>query len=158
MVGINSELATGGAGAVHLRDLPEDNPFLRHMGVDIETWSRGRVVVRLPIAAHHLNRSGIVHGGVYTVLCDTAGGLAGCYADPGQPRVFAYTVSLTTQFVGKAAAGCLWAEGRVERSGRQIYFSSVQVRSDAGLVALGQGSFMLAERLNLTERAVARDG
>jgi len=142
-------------GVVQLRDLPEDNPFLRHVGIEIETWSRGHVVVRLPIAAHHLNRSGIVHGGIYTVLCDTAGGLAGCYADPGEPRVFAYTVSLTTNFVGKAASGCLRAEGRVERSGRQIYFSNVQVHSDEGLVALGQGSFLLAERLNLAQKQEA---
>lgn len=129
-----------------MNTIPVDNPFLQHVGVQIEAWSPGRSVVVLPIGPEHLNRSGIVHGGLYAVLCDTAGGLAGCYADPGLPRVFAYTVSLTTNFVSRARAGLLRAEGRVQRSGKQMYFSTVEVHCGEDLVALGQGSFMVAQR------------
>lgn len=124
--------------------IPLDNPFLQHVGVEIESWSPGHSVVLLPIDRRHLNRSGIVHGGIYTVLCDTAGGLAGCYSEPGRPRAFAYTVSLTTNFAAKARFGRLRAEGRVQRSGKQMYFSTIEVHCDDELVALGQGSFMLA--------------
>lgn len=125
--------------------IPMDNPFLQHVGVEIETWSLGRSVVVLTIGPSHLNRSGIVHGGLYTVLCDTAGGLAGCYSEPGRPRVFAYTVSLSTNFVAKARSGRLRADGRVQRSGKQMYFSTIEVHCGDDLVALGQGSFMLAQ-------------
>ena len=51
-------------------------PFLRHTGVEVDAWEDGRAEVSLRIAGHHLNRTGVVHGGVYTVLVDTAGGLA----------------------------------------------------------------------------------
>ena len=108
-------------------------------------------VVGLQICPHHLNRAGIVHGGLYSVLADAAGGLAGCYSDdPGQ-RVLAFTVSLTTSFLDSARDGRLRAVGTVMRSGRRLFFSNVDIDCAGRRVAIAQGSFMLGDR-------VPRDG
>jgi uncharacterized protein (TIGR00369 family) len=122
-------------------------PFLHHTGVEIEQWRAGHAVVGLQIRPHHLNRVGIVHGGLYSVLADAAGGLAGCYSeDPGR-RVLAFTVSLTTNFLDSARQGHLRATGTVMRSGRRLFFSNVDIACDGRRVATAQGSFMLADRV-----------
>jgi uncharacterized protein (TIGR00369 family) len=125
----------------------EQIPFLDHCGVEIEQWSAGRAVVGLQIRPHHLNRAGVVHGGLYSVLADAAGGLAGCYSDDPARPILAFTVSLTTNFLDSAREGRLRAVGTVMRSGRRLYFSSVDIDCGGRRVAIAQGSFMLNDRV-----------
>lgn len=123
----------------------ENIPFLSHMGIEIESWGPGRAVVRMPIGPHHLNRSGVVHGGIYTVLVDAAAGLAGCFcADPAR-RVRSYTISLTTSFLERADRGNLRAVGTVQRAGLRLYFAGARVECEGRLVATGEGSFLFAD-------------
>lgn len=122
--------------------LEHDIPFLNWLGATLVEWSAEHSLLVLPIVPHHLNRSGVVHGGIYSVLADAAGGLAGCWSDdPARPRK-AFTLSLTTSFLGTATAGRLHARGALRRRGGRIYFSTVEITNDAGeLVTLGEGSF-----------------
>ena len=54
------------------------------MGYHLAEWSEGQAVVELEIGPPHLNRAGVVHGGVLATLLDTALGYAGCWcAVPG---------------------------------------------------------------------------
>lgn len=124
----------------------ESIPYLDDVGVEIEHWSPGNAVVGLEIKPRHLNRSGVVHGGLYSVLADAAGGLAGCYSEAAPVR--AYTVTLTTSFLDRACAGRLRAEGVVMRHGARMYFANVDISCDGRRVAIAQGSFMLAEQGN----------
>ncbi|MEP7062752.1 MAG: PaaI family thioesterase [Betaproteobacteria bacterium] len=118
-------------------------PFMQSLGATLVEWGPEHAQFALAIAPRHLNRSGVVHGGVYAVLADAACGLSGCYSnDPAQPRR-AYTLSLTTSFLGAAAKGTLHALGKLRRRGRRIYFATVEITGDEGeLLALGEGSFM----------------
>jgi uncharacterized protein (TIGR00369 family) len=118
-------------------------PFMQWLGAKLVEWGPDDAKFTLEIAPQHLNRSGVVHGGIYAVLADAACGLSGCYSDdPQQPRK-AYTLSLTTSFVGAAAKGTLHAHGRLRRRGKRIYFATVEITGDNGdLVALGEGSFL----------------
>lgn len=120
-----------------------DVPFLDFIGARLVEWSPGHARVALPVEPRHLNRSGVVHGGLYAVLVDAAGGLCGLYTgDVAHPRK-AFTLSLTTSFLDAAGAGTLLATGTQRRSGRRVYFSTVEVTADDGrLVAIGEGSFL----------------
>jgi uncharacterized protein (TIGR00369 family) len=122
--------------------IAHDIPFLEWIGATLVEWGPEHALLVLPIAPHHLNRSGVVHGGVYAVLADAACGLAGCWSDdPARPRK-SFTLSLTTSFLGTAAEGRLVARGSLRRRGGRIYFSTVEITNDAGvLVTLGEGSF-----------------
>ena len=122
--------------------LEHDIPFLNWMGATLVEWSSHHALLVLPITQQHLNRSGVVHGGVYAVLADAACGLAGCWSDdPARPRK-SFTLSLTTSFLGTATEGRLHARGALRRRGSRIYFSTVEITNDADeLVTLGEGSF-----------------
>ena len=120
-----------------------DVPVLDFIGARLVEWSSGHARVALPIEPRHLNRSGVVHGGLYAVLVDAAGGLSGLYTGDAEHPRKAFTLSLTTSFLDAAAHGTLLATGTQRRSGRRVYFSTVEVTSDDGrLVAIGEGAFL----------------
>jgi uncharacterized protein (TIGR00369 family) len=129
---------------VHQPDPDHAIPFLTFVGASLLEWSEGQAVVVLPIDERHLNRSGVVHGGLYSVLIDAAGGRAGCHSpDPARPRR-AITLSLTTSFTGQIRVGRLTARACVRKQGSRIFFSTVEIFDDRGeLAALGEGTFRL---------------
>lgn len=117
--------------------------FADLIGYRVGTWRAGYAEVTLEVAERHLNRSGIMHGGVLSTLVDTACGYAGCHCTvPGHARR-AMTLQLTTQFLGPVRAGdTLTAAGRVVGGGRSVFFTDCEVRTGAGdLVGRGEGVF-----------------
>ncbi len=115
--------------ASHLSDL---------LGFTLLEWREGFARVHCAIHAHHLNRGGIVHGGVLMTLLDEAGAAAGVFAAERAQRRHSVTVSLNCQFTGRAETGVMIATGEVVRSGRNLYFSRSEVRSESGeLLAFG---------------------
>lgn len=125
-------------------ELEHDIPFLNFIGARLLAWCDGEARLLLPLRDEHLNRSGIVHGGLYCVLMDAAGGLAGCYGGgPGQ-HVRSVTLSLTTSFLERTSTGSMVAHATVRKRGKQIYFSTIEVKTDQNkLVAMGEGTFRL---------------
>lgn len=117
--------------------------FNAETGFRLVDWSDGAAVLALDLAARHLNRSGVVHGGVLAAMLDVAMGYSGVYPVDGAPR-WSVTLSLTTSFIGQARAGRLTARGRRIGGGRQIYFAEGEVRDAEGaLLAAGQATFRL---------------
>lgn len=119
-----------------------DSGFHQLLGYRQVEWVRDRVVLELAIGPQHLNRSGVVHGGVLSSLIDIAASLAGCWTEASQPRRRTMTLALTTNFTGQARAGIIRVTGRVLASGEKIYTSSAEARDAHGnLLAVGQGTF-----------------
>jgi uncharacterized protein (TIGR00369 family) len=116
----------------------------RLLGFRVTEWSEDRAVVELKLTADHLNRSGVVHGGVLTTLLDTALGFSGLYCPyPGRIRR-AVTLSLTTSFTGQAREGVIRAIGTRRAGGRRIYNATGEVLdADGRILALGEGTFRL---------------
>jgi uncharacterized protein (TIGR00369 family) len=135
--------AQGAPASAEPPDPMHDIPFLDFVGARMLEWSQGRARVALTLAPQHLNRSGVMHGGLYSVLVDAAGGLCGLYsADPAVPRK-AFTLSLTTSFLDAVGRGTIVATGTLRRPGRRVYFSTVDVHADDGrLLAVGEGTFL----------------
>ena len=117
--------------------------FADLLGYGLASWREDYAEVTLAVEDRHMNRSGVLHGGVVCALLDTALGYAGTYsADPEVVRR-AFTLSLNTHFVGTAAIGqTLTAIGRKTGGGRKIYFCTGEVRDQDGrLVGQGEGVF-----------------
>lgn len=117
--------------------------FAQSVGYRLETWDEGRAEVVLDIAPRHLNRSGVMHGGVLTTLIDTACGFAGCHCTvPGNARR-AMTLQLTTQFLAPALEGMhVTAAAHVVGGGRSVFFAACEVRaSDGTVLGRGEGVF-----------------
>ena len=118
-------------------------PFNTYLGTEIVRRDDGEAEVRLVLQPHHLNRRGVVHGGVVGALLDSALGAAVISAIPAE--WWCATISLATQFVDGATDGAtLSAVGRVVRRGGRVAFATGEVRDDRDrLIATASGSWHL---------------
>lgn len=107
-------------------------------------WEENLAELELDVDARHLNRSGVLHGGVLSTLIDAVCGFAGCYSpDPAEQRG-CITLSLTVSFTGQVTGGTIRAVGRRRAGGRRIYAATGEVFSaDGELIAMGEGTFRL---------------
>lgn len=112
------------------------------LGIGLTEWAPDRATVGMDIAPHHLNRSGLLHGGILATLLDTAMGYAGCFAtEPGLTRR-TLTLSLTTNFIASVRNGRLQITARRTGGGKTIYFADGEVcDADDRLIATGAGTF-----------------
>jgi uncharacterized protein (TIGR00369 family) len=112
--------------------------FNQHLGIQVLAWQPGHCEMALPIEPRHLNRSGVVHGGVITTLIDAVASHAGNHAADPLARPRAVTVSLTTQFMGQGREGPLRAVGTRTGGGRRIFFARAEIYApDGTLIATG---------------------
>lgn len=115
----------------------------RMVGYVIDTGSEPDVALCwLDLGPEHMNRSGVLHGGVMTVLLDTASGAA-CSAriDPETlPPVL--TLGLNVQFLAPARSGRVTARARVVR-GRRHFFTQAELCDETGqILATASGIFL----------------
>ena len=118
------------------------SPFNDLLGFRIAHWQEDRVVLELTLEPHHLNRSGVVHGGVLASLADAAGGFAGCFCAVAGNVRRALTLSMTTNFTGQSKSGTIKVVGVKKAGGRKIFFASVEIfNSEDELIALAEGTY-----------------
>jgi uncharacterized protein (TIGR00369 family) len=124
----------------HLTDAPSG--FRQLVGYKLTEWTDGAATVTLVIGPRHLNRSGVLHGGVLTTIMDATGGYAGCYC-PHKGRVRrSVTVSLTTQFMGQVKKGTITITARLRGGGKRIFIADAEARDSHGnVIAIGQGVY-----------------
>jgi uncharacterized protein (TIGR00369 family) len=121
-----------------------DNPFLATLGARVISWEEHRVKIELKILKHHLNRHGNVQGGVMAALLDVACGYAGLHSPMGGPLKDGVTLQLSIAYLDNCKSGTLIAEGIVERTSSQVYFSRAELRNDGAprrTLAIAQGVF-----------------
>lgn len=107
-------------------------PLYRAMRAD-EEWFGLRIEER------HCNRRPMAHGGVLTSLADIVMGRLVVLQDPQQRGCL--SVNLYLDFMDIAPLGCwLEAHARLERLGRQIAFTSCELRADGRLCAQGRST------------------
>ena len=112
--------------------------------VDLRAGDR-RARCWLDLDDRHLNRRGVLHGGIAATLLDAACGFtASLTVDPGARAPF-LTVALDTQFVSPAREGRVTATGRVTGGGRSLLFLAGELLgADGALVASATGVFKRA--------------
>ncbi|MGD1877532.1 MAG: PaaI family thioesterase [Kiloniellaceae bacterium] len=117
--------------------------FADLVGYTLVTWQEDIAEVALTVEDRHLNRSGVMHGGVLTTLIDTACGYCGCYAPKGETPKRAFTLSLTCNFVGTGRLGRrMTARARRSGGGKSLFFADCEVLDDDGrVIGTGQGTF-----------------
>ncbi|MEQ8708456.1 MAG: PaaI family thioesterase [Rhodospirillales bacterium] len=114
------------------------------VGYELTEWSDGHAVLELDLEPRHLNRTGVLHGGVIATMLDAVCGYAGQYcSEPGNIR-YAVTLSLTTNFLGQAKAGRVRCVARRTGGGRKIYFCAGEMfNANGDLIATGEGVYRL---------------
>lgn len=131
-------------------DKPQSNDPLRAkggfadlVGYELLRWEEDFAEVGLTVATHHLNRSGMMHGGVLTTLVDTACGYCGVWQPTGEPPRRAITLTLTTSFIGAGQPDQrLIARATRRGGGKSVFFADCTVTDDCGrVIGTGQGTF-----------------
>ena len=117
--------------------------FADLVGYELVNWQEDLAEVALTVAARHLNRSGVMHGGVLSTLIDTACGYCGCYTPEGETPKRAFTLSLTCSFIGAGREGRrLTARARRSGGGKSVFFADCEVLDEDGrVIGSGQGTF-----------------
>lgn len=111
-------------------------------------WRRGDgpgATIAMRIAEGHLNYQDVAHGGVLTTLADVA--LSFCVHVSESPSPGLATVSLTVNFLGGARLGdWLEAQGRIDRIGKRLAYTSGQITRGDETVATMTGVFSIFRR------------
>lgn len=117
------------------------SPFPRHLPMRIAAIGEGTARVELTIAECHLQPFGIVHGGVFATLIDTATFWAAFSVLPEDAGLV--NVDLKLNYLAPAASGMLIAEGRCIRSGRSLSYAEARITSgDGSLLAHGTSTLI----------------
>jgi uncharacterized protein (TIGR00369 family) len=112
-------------------------PFAIHCDIEELAAAEGISRLRMVPGPHHMNNSGIVHGGAICSLLDVAMGSA-ARVRAGAPVM---TLDMHVMFLA-AVRGAVTAEGRVIRAGRSILFAEAEARTESGeTVARSTGVF-----------------
>ena len=119
-----------------------ENPFLEMLGIQLIRWEESLAEFELVLRPQHLNRQGILQGGVTATLLDAACGYSGLFAPKKAEPRHAATLSLSINFVSAARMGALRAIGRRAGGGRNIFFAEGSLHAESGtLIASAQGAF-----------------
>jgi len=78
-------------------------PLARHLGIEIAEAAPGRVVARLTVREEICTSGGILHGGAFMALADTAGAIGASLNLPEGAGTT--TIESKTNFLGSAALG-----------------------------------------------------
>lgn len=113
----------------------------------------GRARCYLDLTEAHMNRHGVLHGGIAGMLLDNAMGATGSLTVDDSGRAPFLTISLNTQFLAPARAGTrVTATGRVTGGGRSLLFIAAElVDGDGTVIATATGVFKRVPRHRLPE-------
>jgi uncharacterized protein (TIGR00369 family) len=128
------------------QSIEETVGFNKALGFRLAEWGPSRAVMEVTLNEMHLNRAGVLHGGVLGTLIDAACGFSGVWTPPGAPIVKAMTLTLTTNYLGQVREGTVRAIATKKGGGRKIFFASAEVLSEDGtLLAMGEGSYRIRQ-------------
>jgi len=127
--------------------LLQKNSFINWIGIELDELQTDRAVVRLEADKQHLNPYGIVHGGVYATMADTAAGIAA--RTDGRDYV---TQCSSLNYLRSQHEGRLRAEARVRHRGRSTCVVEADVTgTDGKLLASGTMTFFCIGTEHFTE-------
>jgi uncharacterized protein (TIGR00369 family) len=112
----------------------ERDDFHGQLGITLLEWRDGFARIALALQRRHMNRSGILHGGVLLTMLDEVGALCGVWCSVAGNQRSSVTVDLDCRFVGQTAAGTVIGTGELVSHGRSLYFTRTQVTDEGGRV------------------------
>lgn len=106
--------------------------FTKTLGLRFTALNAQEVRGELHVSAAHLQPSGIVNGGVFSSLAETAGSIAGLIACNGKNVV---GVNCNTDFIAPVAAGVIDLQAQVVRNGTTTQLVAIDMYHRGRLVA-----------------------
>ncbi len=120
----------------------DNAPYMTDYQMTLVSAEPGKIRLSAPVRKEICNNFGIVHGGVYMSIADTAAGLAAFTL--GQSYV---TQNSSFQFLRSARSGSIFAEGTVLHSGKTVASVRVEITDEDGNLLVESLFSMFAVRL-----------
>lgn len=119
-------------------------PIYEHLGFDITDGGDGWLEITLRVSDVVLNADGVVHGGVWLVVADSAmGGAIRTQLEPGERAV---TGQLDFRWLRPFSGDVLRAVGRVARRGRTLNHCTVELLDGHNnVVGSGSATFVVVD-------------
>ena len=120
-------------------------PIYGHLGFDITAGGEGWLEITLRVTDVVLNADGVVHGGVWLVIADSAmGGAVRTLLNPSERVV---TGQLDFRWLRPYTGDVLRAVGRVVRRGRSLTHCTVELIDEREVVVgTGSATFVIVPR------------
>ena len=121
----------------------EPIPLAGLIGFEVEIDEAARVAhCLLDVDERHLNRHGVLHGGIVATLLDVAAGVTASMMHDPQGLTPVSTVSLNINYVAPGRIGPIRATGQRTGGGRSLHFVSTELCDAEGkLIASATGVF-----------------
>lgn len=130
--------------------LMKSNRFRELLGVQIEDIKDGSAVLTLPFHEKLLQSANMIHGGVFSVLVDSAIGTA--IRSVLDENVLAVTAEMNVNYLRPAMKGTIRAVGKVIHRGNTLAVGTADIFHENGkLLATGKATYVLKERKNKHE-------
>lgn len=125
-----------------LRERISRSAFHGWVGVRLGSVSDGTSELLLDLQPHHFNPQGIVHGGVISLMADTAIGVA--LRSRLRPGLTHRTAQLNVHFLRRGEGGRVVARGRALHSGKRMGYGESEVSDGEGnLLARASATFIV---------------
>ncbi len=125
-----------------LIEMVNTSPYPRHLRMQLVSISVDQSMVKLKTEQCHLQPFGIVHGGVFATLIDTATFWSVFLRLPEDAGLV--NIDLKLNYLKSVSTGMMTAEGRCIRAGRSINYAEASVRDKKGnILAHGTSTLMV---------------
>ncbi len=109
-------------------ELPE---IAKEIGLERGDWGEGRSTLNLIVNSKHCNKAGVAHGGIYTIMLDSA--LGGALVSILPVEEWCATTQLNVSFISAAKPGEeIIASGRVVKRGRNVAHLTGEINTVSG--------------------------
>lgn len=119
-----------------LQALADTSPFQETIGWQLVRWDDGEAELAYRILPQHLNRGGILHGGIYATLLDSVMGYAAigrpAQLDKGTSKPRGVTLSFTVNYLDMVHEGDLRVIGWRTGGGKSVAFARAEITDQAG--------------------------
>lgn len=122
--------------------LPAASRFVAASGFVIDEVSSTRLSGHVELGEDHLTPWGVVHGGLYTTIVETAGSVAASHAVAANDQ-FAVGVHNATDFLRPSRGGSASVEAEALQQGRTQQLWQVIITDDASSKILARGQLRL---------------
>jgi uncharacterized protein (TIGR00369 family) len=116
-----------------VEEMGEAVPFLKHLGVHVESVGPGSATLLLPIRKEIMRNDGIVHGGAIASVIDSAFAFAIIPLLGENERTV--TIDLTIHYLRPLSGGSSKTVARVVRAGRRVITVSAELFDENGKLA-----------------------
>jgi len=126
-----------------MSERPANDGMWFELGVRDGAFGKGKASLSLVVEERHLNKGGVLHGGIYAMMLDKALGSALISVLP--ENEWCATTMLNTSFISPAfECGVVEAHGRLIKRGRNVAHLEGEVLGEGGkLLAKASGTWAI---------------